>query len=142
MDWLNYRKPGDNSRKVFQQGVVSCSLEYDNDGNEVAKFFTHPRQFRNAGIFVIALSAVHKYADDKRLIKAARFAANLLGLGNSRDDMKQMADFMNKMIIELVTMKPLTSKEFEDDMGTIERADIRDDGAHIEIHANTPRIIH
>lgn len=140
MDDLNYRRPGRSSRKVLSRGIVQCSLEYDNDGHEVAKFYTSPRVIRKAGIFAISMTALHKYAEDRHLMKAAKFAAGLIGIGGGRDDIKLMADFMNDAIIELLIMKPMPA-EFAEDIGTIEDVKMGENSGRIVVSGRASRTL-
>lgn len=107
---------GDNSRKQGTFGDVAWSLQYVNE--EESLVFGRDVDMRKSQshssvpLVVIGLSAAHKYTcnDEKELrwaLRACKAYAEYLGFEPSPMAVHRLLDLIQKMLIELVTMKPM-----------------------------------
>jgi len=107
---------GENARKQGVYGDIAWSLQYVNAEESLvltrALALTKANSGEHRPIVVIGLSSAHKYtASNERelrwLIRATKSYAEFLGFEPSKFIVHRLIDLIQKMLIELVVMKPI-----------------------------------
>jgi hypothetical protein len=107
---------GENARKQGVHGDIAWSLQYVNGEESLvltrAMVLEKSQSGMHRPIVVIGLSSAHKYTASNRkelgwIIRATKAYAEFLGFEPSRFIVHRLIDLIQKMLIELVTMKPM-----------------------------------
>lgn len=97
---------GQNARRIVSKGSLMASYQYV-DEKEAIVLARARHSGANRPVVVIKLDELFKYADDGFLAKAAIEIANILDFGVSRYAANEVALFINDLLEDLLTMKPM-----------------------------------
>lgn len=102
---------GKHARKQIKRGDMVASFQYVN-GEEAFVLWrlgtlNSSLALKNEGCVVICLSAAWKYTDDDYLVAQSRKYAKIMGFGDTSHQAFKIATFIQDMLIELLTMKPM-----------------------------------
>jgi hypothetical protein len=105
---------GKDARKQIVRGDVVASFQYVN-GEESCVLWrlntlNNSLLIRQAGCVVIGLSSAWKYTDDAYLVRQAKEYAQVMGFESSKHIVHRIATFIQDMLIELVSMKPMPAE--------------------------------
>jgi hypothetical protein len=114
---------GKNARKQIARGDLVASFQYVNGEEAVVLWrlntLNSSLALKNYGAVVIGLSCAFKYADDDYLVKQSRTYAKVMGFGDTAREAHKIATFIQDMLIELCTMKPIPESLEEKEPGEV-----------------------
>lgn len=126
---------GPTARKVIPRGDMACAFHYINE-DETACFYSLTRRDlkgKTFGAYCIPLESAWMYAEPRYLFEAACKAAQIMGYDpNSKHEVHKIMDFMQDMLIELCTMKPMPD-ELAQKQAPME-VSVRDGKVNVVIH--------
>jgi hypothetical protein len=114
---------GKNARKQIVRGDMVASFQYVNGEESLCLWrlntLNSSLALKNYGAVVIGLSSAYKYTDDEYLVAQCRTYAKVMGFGDTAREAHRIATFIQDMLIELCTMKPLPAALEEQDPGEL-----------------------